>query len=105
MYTEINLNLNVFVDSLDYISRDDLYRKLWLEYVVRDITTRMRDCYPEAICSDDCGEPIEKAARAFVYDGEYDCNLSYWENIDNVIDRYVYAIPKQENTDGNQNRR
>lgn len=30
---------------------------------------------------------IEKAADLYVYDGEYDCNLSYWDNISNVIDK------------------
>lgn len=87
MYTNIKLNLDAFVSSLDPISRDALYRNLWLEYVIEDITTRMCDCCPEDICSGDCGELIEKAAHAYVYDGQYDCNLSYWENIDNVINR------------------
>lgn len=32
-------------------------------------------------------QTIEKAADLYVYDGEYDCNLSYWDNISNVIDR------------------
>ena len=31
-------------------------------------------------------QEIEKAADLYVYDCEYDCNLSYWDNISNVID-------------------
>lgn len=29
---------------------------------------------------------VEQAADLYVYDCEYDCNLSYWDNISNVID-------------------
>lgn len=28
---------------------------------------------------------IEYDAGCYVYDGEYDCNLPYWTNIENVI--------------------
>lgn len=31
-------------------------------------------------------QEIEKAADLYVYDCEYDCNLSYWNNISNIID-------------------
>ena len=31
-------------------------------------------------------QEIEKAADLYVYDCKYDCNLSYWDNISNVID-------------------
>ena len=30
-------------------------------------------------------EQIEKAAELYVYEGVYDCNLSYWDNIENLI--------------------
>ncbi len=29
---------------------------------------------------------IENIANRYVYEGRYDCNLSYWQNIENLID-------------------
>ena len=36
-------------------------------------------------------EEIEAAAKRYVYDGDYDCNLDYWSNIENVIYRVIEA--------------
>lgn len=85
----IKINLDSFIKNLDAISRDSLYRKLWLEYVTNDVSVRLCDtCNKDCTFPNDCGTLVEKIASAYVYDGEYDCNLSYWENIDNLIAKY-----------------
>lgn len=85
----IKINLDSFVKNLDSISRDSLYRKLWLEYVTSDVSERLCEtCDKNCTFPNNCSALVEKIASAYVYDGEYDCNLSYWDNIDNLINKY-----------------
>lgn len=68
--------------------KDALYRSIWFDHVCKDILSRMEDLEDE---DDEYGNPlteaqVQYAASRYVYDGEYDCNLSYWDNIDRVIE-------------------
>jgi hypothetical protein len=70
-----------FLNSLDVKEKDELYRHLWQNYVMEDIKE-----YAEALDVSTSQEMIEIAAELFV-SGGYDCNLSYWENIECVIEK------------------
>lgn len=59
--------------------KDLVYRMIWAEHVARDIMERA-DELDEKI---DLFEAQEAASR--YVDGEYDCNLDYWANIDNLL--------------------
>lgn len=66
------------------VERDIAYRQLWLPYVIEDVRAHMIDYLDEdQYLSDD---RIENIANRYVYEGRYDCNLSYWQNIENLID-------------------
>ena len=78
--------LNAYVDSCGSCERDQLYRHLWMKHVVEDITSHLEDIDAELT-----DEEIEAAAKRYVYDGDYDCNLDYWANIENVIYRVIEA--------------
>lgn len=78
--------LNIYVDSCGSYERDQLYRHLWMKHVVEDITSHLGDIDTELT-----DEEIEAAAKRYVYDGDYDCNLDYWSNIENVIYRVIEA--------------
>ena len=60
--------------------RDKIYREVWKEHVANDIREFLKNNNMEL---DD--EHIDKAATLYVMHGQYDCNLSYWSNIENVI--------------------
>lgn len=60
---------------------DEIYRKVWFGYVCTDIRSRLKETDEEL--TDD---QIEYAAQRYVYEGDYDCNCSYWDNIDSVIE-------------------
>ncbi|MBO4847012.1 MAG: hypothetical protein J5525_12080 [Lachnospiraceae bacterium] len=63
---------------------DKVYRKLWFLYVVEDVKSYMRENYPRYV--DDLVQMIsEDVATRYVYNCRYDCNLSYWDNINNLI--------------------
>ncbi len=65
--------------------KDALYRALWKEHVKEDVEAIV--VQNENIPGEHLEEIIDNAAELYVYDGEYDCNLDYWANIDGVIDR------------------
>ena len=69
-----------FAESASSIDMDMIYRKVRYQYVINDIKDRIKDTETEL--TDD---QIAYAARRYAYDGKYDCNLSYWDNIDNCI--------------------
>lgn len=68
--------IDEFLSSLSAREKDALYRKLWLPYVVRDV----QDFADSEGLEISEGE-VEEAARRYVYEGDYDCNMSYWDNI------------------------
>lgn len=76
-YTKIQ----VFLDSLSEEERYAAYRYLWRPYVLEDVEDVVREM--DVALSQNV---IEDAADLFV-DGYYDCNLSYWGNIERAIDK------------------
>ena len=73
-----------FVDSLDWEARDAIYRHIWSEHVREDVETHLENM--DETLSDD---EIRTVAERYVYDGEYDCNLNYWTNIENLINEVI----------------
>ena len=68
--------------------QDCLYRSVWFDRVCEDIVSRAE----EIGYGDITEEEVQYAASRYVYDGKYDCNLSYWDNIDNVIELAVSIL-------------
>lgn len=69
-----------FAESASSTDMDMIYRKVKYQYVVNDIKDRIKDTKTELTDAQ-----IAYAAHRYAYDGKYDCNLSYWDNIDNCI--------------------
>ena len=66
--------------------RDDIYRLVWKKYVKEDVKSRIEDLHVLDKNDENFNIIVETVATRYVYDGDYDCNLTYWENIDNLID-------------------
>lgn len=77
---------DILMRLLPSMEKDTFYRKIWAEDVMRDIKSFAAD---KGIRLSD--ENIKEAAEAYV-NGRYDCNFSYWENIESIISE----IPKEE---------
>lgn len=75
-----NEELINMIDSLDFTQRDAIYRHLWSKYVEEDVRARAEERGIEL--SED---EIELVVDKYVHNGDYDCNLPYWDNIDNLI--------------------
>lgn len=90
MKHNLNEQTKAYIDSLPLLEQDQVYRYLWHHYIEEDIASYASD---NDICLTD--KEIEIAADYFVYEGEYDCNSSYWDNIKAVID-LAKGITKEE---------
>ncbi len=75
--------------------RDKIYREVWKEYVTTDILSIAKDtglCSKDTDLTESIPENLkrkaEEIADMYVYNGDYDCNLSYWDNLENLIREY-----------------
>ncbi len=66
----------VAYESLTDEVRDYIYRRVWKEHVKEDVKNMYEDM-------DD--DRVERIAEMYVNEGEYDCNLSYWSNLENLV--------------------
>ena len=81
----ISEKLTDLLNSLSEDEKDALYRHLWSQYVKDDVKSCVSQ-NPDLTLTD---EQIEHIAYRFVYCGDYDCNLSYWDNINNLIEAEI----------------
>lgn len=80
---ETNTKIESIIAGLTKSEKDSLYRALWIEYVEDDVSDY---CEDNGInCPD---ELIDAVADDYVYNGEYDCNLTYWNNIGNLVRKH-----------------
>ena len=80
MQTTLTPKLQAVVNSLTDTEKDCLYRHLWQDYVKEDIIAHAENMGVKL--TDD---EIQTATEKYVYEGKYDCNLNYWNNIENLI--------------------
>lgn len=87
------MSLSELVAELTDVQKDELYRMLWSDRVREDVEAAMEDYSGSLPENEDEKEAlVESVVNAYVYDGRYDCNLSYWDNINNIIQFYVQEI-------------
>ena len=62
--------------------REKIYREVWTSYVEEDIIARCEDI------GVDLKEGQAWTCAELFVQGKYDCTLSYWDNIDNLIEQF-----------------
>ena len=78
-------------DCMTEKQRDDIYRMVWYNYTYDDVEGFLEDydAYDIPATQEEVDEFIGDVANAYVYNGDYDCNLSYWDNIKNLVDERI----------------
>lgn len=71
---------SLIIEHMSSGQKDDSYRMLWAEQVEQDVKDRMEDI--NVLLDNDS---IQSVVHRYVYEGEYDCNHSYWDNLDTLI--------------------
>lgn len=64
--------------------QNDIYRTEWKKHVIYDVQSRAEDVGVKLT-----EDIIDMIAERYTCEGDYDCNLSYWDNIDNLIHDYT----------------
>ena len=86
-------DLEELAANLNFKTSDNLYSILYMSYVTTDVEHRLNEL--EMDIPDDILEDfIDACAFRYVYDCDYDCNLSYWDNIDNLINDEYEKVKK-----------
>lgn len=73
--------------KLEYKERDTLYRLLWAESVRENVESVLEGSAGEwtrEFSDEDYEDIVSDIADQYV-SGNYDCNLNYWDNLDNLI--------------------
>lgn len=84
--TDINAWAKETTETMNAEEKDAIYRYLWREHVEKDVRSQL-DQNPrlEHLSDEEYENLIKSVATRYVYDCRYDCNLSYWDNLDNLI--------------------
>ncbi|MBR6475389.1 MAG: hypothetical protein IKS98_08055 [Lachnospiraceae bacterium] len=76
--------------------KDKIYRALWKEHVVEDAKSQIEEyIFYELIPKEDVERIADQAAERYVYEGDYDCTLSYWDNIENLVKDEISDIARE----------
>lgn len=75
--------IDKILDELNCCEKDLLYRKLWSHYVELDVTSEHSDLSQEE---------VDKVVERIVYEGDMDCNLSYWDSISNIVNEVKQGV-------------
>ena len=77
------------VEDLKQRGLDDaVYRALWFEHVLEDVESYMTSekGYDGPPLSEDAKGVAQIVASRYVYNGDYDHAISYWDNIDALVE-------------------
>ena len=69
---------------------DMLYRLLWKEHVKEDVLGQLEQ-NPDIGEHFDGNDIADAVAERYCFEGDYDCNLDYWSNLDNLINSVMYG--------------
>jgi len=75
-------------ELVDHTLADSIYRHVDAKYIKEDVISHASDLEVSLT-----SEEVNEVAIMYAYDGEYDCNLSYWQNIENLINEVVDRRP------------
>lgn len=88
------MDIKDIYNNLDEREKDALYRMLWIDYVKDDVKATLID-YKYKDLNLDKEKIVDNAAHRYVYDGHYDCTISYWDNIYALIDEEIESATKE----------
>lgn len=70
--------------------RDAIYRSVWFDHVCNDVRAYEKEMDLKKPLTED---QVHYAAERYVYDGQYNCNCTYWTNIEIVINLALDYCP------------
>lgn len=84
------------IDRLTPSEREQVYREVLAEHTAEDAAARIESenlditsCRISQMSDEEKQEMANYVGYRWAFEGEYDCNLDYWSNIDNLIQSYL----------------
>ena len=74
--------------AMNNVQLRDIYDMVRFGLVLQDIESRMEELCETEELSEETKVICKNVAHAYVYNGDYDYELSYWDNIDKLIKEY-----------------
>lgn len=72
------------VKNMTSVVKDEVYRLIWHEHVKEDVLKMLEEKdLDKSIDQDDLADEV---AGRYVYEGDYDCNQAYWNNLETLIE-------------------
>ena len=71
------------LELLNHDQKDYIYRKVWAKHVSQDVRSLCKDEGYDEVYTPDIAEKI---AYRYAFEGDYDCNLPYWQNLRNLFE-------------------
>lgn len=68
--------------------RDEIFRMVWFGNVEDDVRTYINEFYEDAFSEEDIEGIEECVANDIVYDGRLDAYISYWDNLEKLIEKH-----------------
>ncbi len=75
------------IEGLPEEVKEAVYRLRLTEYTVNDMVKKYSEEFGGEITSETMGR-IEAAAEAYAFNGDYDGNFGYWDNINFLMEEY-----------------
>jgi hypothetical protein len=81
------------IEGLNPNVADAVYRLLWKEHVIKDVKTQLeQDERSEHMSEESYDALASQCAERYCMQTDYDCNLDYWTNIQNLIDDEISGM-------------
>ncbi len=64
---------------------DEIYRALWARHVSVEVLELLKGEDEDRSVPEDYKNIASEVAELYCYHGKYDCNLSYWQNLESLI--------------------
>ena len=85
------------VDCLSDSKKDEVYRLLLTEHIredVRSLIGQIKEC--QSLTDEEKDNFVDNIAHSYAYENKYDCNQSYWCNIQMLINNAVDVLKKKK---------
>ena len=81
------------IEGMEPEVKDAVYRLIWKEHVIKDVKKQFeQDERFEHMSEENRDDLASQCAERYCMQGDYDCNLDYWTNIQNLIDDEISGM-------------
>ena len=83
------------IDRIPQVDRDMVYTILRCEHVQEDVEAMLEGSefqgneYLESLTDEQFKDFAKNIAERYTFDGKYDCNYGYWDNLESLINTQI----------------